>query len=75
MSSVQKQCFREYIDSLGQLNKEKSFATVKEMFCEAPDFEIKLGKVTSDNKDNVVDFCLATHNFATGKFKLTHYEC
>ena len=44
------------------------------MFSSAPDYELRLGKVTSDNKDSVVNFCLATHNFAMGKFKITHYE-
>ena len=74
LSSVQKQCFKDYITSLGQVTKEKSFATVKEMFCNAPDFEIELGKIRSENKDAVVSFCLATHNFAMGKFRMIHYE-
>jgi len=75
LSSVQKQCFKEYIDSLGKLSNEKSFATVKEMFCRAPDFQLEIGKVTKDNMESVVGFCLATHNFAMGKFRMIHYEC
>lgn len=73
LSSVQKDFFKNYIVGLGPLSKEKSFATVKEMFLNAPDYVVKLGRVNLGNKDAFVDFCLATHNYAMGKFAVSYY--
>lgn len=74
LSSVQKDFFKNYIIGLGPLSKEKSFATVKEMFLNAPDHVVNLGRVNLKNKDTFVDFCLATHNYAMGKFTVSYYS-
>lgn len=73
LSSVQKDFFRNYITGLGDLSKDKSFSTVKEMFLNAPDHIVNLGRVNPENKNVFIDYCLATHNYAMGKFTVSYY--